>query len=151
MWTNRSRPRVEPVTSASPRGSETILVAEDEDSVRELFGEYLRSLGYHVLEASDGLTALEIARKFRHKIDLLLSDLVLPRMGGRELAEKLGKSVPRMRVIFVSGYAGHGVTDKDLEFPDAYFLAKPFPMQRLASMVREALDGHSRQIIRAGA
>ncbi len=143
--------RFESVPSASPRGSETILVVEDEDSVRDLVVMYLKSLGYQVLAAPDGFAAIEIARKVGYKIDLLLSDLVLPRMGGRELAETLAKSVAQMKVIFVSGYAGHGVADKDLDFPAAYFLPKPFSMQRLAATIRDALDGAARQITRAGA
>jgi len=72
---------------------------------------------------------------------LLLSDLVLPRLGGRELAEQLRKQLSHVKVIFISGYAGHGVAGKDLELPGAYFLPKPFAMQRLAKVVRDVLDG----------
>lgn len=135
--------RFESARSDSPRGSEIILFAEDEESVRELVVTYLKHLGYQVLAASDGSAALEIARTFPHKIDLLLTDLVLPKMGGRELAEELGKLVRQLKVIFVSGYAGHGVVGNALDFPDAYFLSKPFSMHRLAMIIRDVLDGTS--------
>ena len=147
-------PRVEqPVTeeqaavrTVSPGGSETILVAEDEAPVREPIVMYLKRLGYRVLAAPDGVTALDTARKHSEPIHLLLSDLVLPGMGGRELAEILGKTSDSMKIIFVSGYAGHSVAGKDLDFPDAHFLSKPFSMHGLAVAVREVLDGPGERV-----
>jgi len=132
--------RPEPLGAVSPAGCETIVLAEDEDSVRELVAVHLRSLGYQVLTASDGPAALEVAHSHPGPIDMLLSDLVMPRMGGRELAEELRKTVTDLRVIFVSGYAGHDAARTELEFPNAYFLPKPFTMHRLATAIREVLD-----------
>lgn len=141
-----STPPRESVPAASPRGSETILVTEDESAVRELVVMYLKSLGYRVLAAPDGLAALEIAREFPDSIDLLLSDLVLPKMGGRELAKTLSQSACRIKVLFISGYAGHTVAATDLDLPDAHFLAKPFSMRNLAAKIREVLDGAARPV-----
>jgi CheY-like chemotaxis protein len=133
--------RPEPAAMASPTGREIILLAEDERWVRKLVAAYLRDLGYQVLTASDGAEALEVARLHSGAIDLLLTDLVMPRVDGRELAEALRQADPRLRVIFVSGYAGHGVAGQDLDLPGACFLPKPFSMQVLARTVREVLDG----------
>jgi len=130
----------EQVPSSTPRGEETILLAEDEEGVRQLVADFLRSLGYHVLTASDGATAKQAARSHPCAIDLLISDMVMPKGGGRDLVEELKKTTPHLRVILVSGYAGHDVVGKDLEFLGAHFLQKPFPMQLLAQTVRSVLD-----------
>lgn len=137
---------LEPIRQVSapvvtPRGHETILIAEDESSVRKLLAAHLRSLGYNVLTGSDGLTAMEAAHSHNGKIDLLLSDLIMPKMGGRELADELRKTVPGLKAIFVSGYAGNPAGGKELDLPQAYFLQKPFSMVRLAKTVRDVLDG----------
>ena len=127
--------------TVAPTGRETILLAEDERWVRKLVTAHLQELGYRVLTAGDGAEALEIARSHAGDIDLLLSDLVMPQVDGRQLAQRLRQKDPNLKVIFVSGYAGHGLAGKDLEFPDARFLAKPVSMQLLAQTVREVLDG----------
>jgi len=128
-------------SAAAPRGCETILLAEDEEGVRTLVAAYLRSLGYRVLPAPDGAAALEMARSHPGTLDLLLSDLVMPKVGGRELAVELRRTAARLKVLFVSGYAGHSAAENDPDLPGACFLGKPFTMQRLAQMVREVLDG----------
>ena len=130
--------RTEPAAQDSPTGHETILLAEDEVWVRKMVAAHLKDLGYQVLLASDGADALELARAHTGPIHLLLSDLIMPRIDGRELARQLRQSNPRLRVIFVSGYAGQ--TQKELNLPRAAFLSKPFSMQQLARKVREALD-----------
>jgi two-component system, cell cycle sensor histidine kinase and response regulator CckA len=131
-----------PVRTAvvSPTGCETILLAEDERWVRKLVATHLEELGYRVLTASDGAEALEIARSHSGAIDLLLSDLIMPRVDGRQLAQQLRQIDPRLKVIFVSGYPGHGVAGNELEFPGARFLSKPVSMETLAHAVREVLD-----------
>jgi len=123
---------------ATPKGTETILVVEDDESIRQLVSGFLRTHGYHVLTASEGVDALQLVKKHRPAIDLLLSDLVMPKIGGRELATELRKSVPELRVIFVSGYAGD--PDRQVGLESARFVQKPFSMQFLATTVREALD-----------
>jgi CheY-like chemotaxis protein len=130
-----------PVSAASPGGSEGILLVEDNQSVRELAAAYLQGLGYRVLTAHDGSVALRLMETHSGDVDLLLSDIMMPNMGGRELVRELKKSRPSLKVVFVSGYVGHEAGQQDLSFPDAAFLAKPFSMQTLARTVRHALDG----------
>jgi CheY-like chemotaxis protein len=130
-----------PATHAQPalsRGSETILLVEDEDMVRDLVRTVLRAAGYRVLEAAHGEAALSLAAQHQGAIDLLMTDVVMPHMGGRELAEQLKALRPGMKVLFTSGYTDdtvvrHGVLE-------AEFLPKPFSPGGLASKVREVLD-----------
>ena len=129
-----------PASASLPRGTETILLAEDESSVRELIGAYLESLGYRVLTAANGVAGIELARSHSEPIDLLLSDFVMPKLGGRELACELKKRVPQLKVIFLSGYAGHAVTAKDLDLTESRFLPKPLSLEVLAKTVRDVLD-----------
>ena len=125
---------------AMPKGSETILLAEDETEVRELVREALRRGGYAVLEARDGAEALRLAENYGGPIHLLLTDVVMPNLGGPDLAARLSASRPGLRVIYMSGYsefiaAGHGGIS-----PFAYFLQKPFGMELMGRKVREVLD-----------
>ncbi|MDT8369286.1 MAG: PAS domain S-box protein [Longimicrobiales bacterium] len=124
----------------APGGAETILVVEDEAAVRKLICRVLDDHGYTVLVASDGQEALDLARRHEGQIDLLLSDVVMPGMSGRDLAEHLLHLSPRTRVAFLSGYTDdevlrHGVLDA--RFP---FLQKPFTPDVLARKVRDVLD-----------
>ncbi len=133
----------EPLTVAAPRpapaqhpsGHETILLVEDEDAVRRVCGRVLVSRGYRVLEARDGEEALQLVERHQGELHLLVSDLVMPRLGGRELAAKLRAALPALRVLFLSGY-----TEEELEHGEA-FLPKPFTVAALACKVREVLDG----------
>jgi PAS domain S-box-containing protein len=135
-------PAHEPASLAErPRGSETILLAEDDASVRKLVADTLESLGYRVLSAPDGQVAVSMARSYPGEIHVLLSDFVMPMVGGRELATELKSMTPDLKVVFMSGYAGHTVTEKDLELAGVSFLQKPFSMDLLASTVRTVLDG----------
>ena len=120
-------------------GVETILLAEDEPAVRSLTAEYLRELGYRVLEAGDGAAALEQARSFEGPIDLLVTDVVMPKIGGRELAESLISDRPSTTVIFVSGYAQDLVLDGDTKI-DITVLQKPYTLAELGSEIRTRLD-----------
>jgi PAS domain S-box-containing protein len=131
------------VSISSPRGKETILFAEDEESVREIVSGFLESKGYQVLAADDGVSAEEIARSHRGEIDLLLTDVVMPKKGGRELAEDLRRILPRLKVLFISGYTGDFVVRNAILESGAAFVQKPFSMQSLANMIREVLDGPS--------
>jgi len=125
---------------AMPKGSETILLAEDETEVRELVREALRRGGYAVLEARDGAEALRLAENYGGAIHLLITDVVMPNLGGPELAARLSASRPGLKIIYMSGYsefiaAGHGGIS-----PFAYFLQKPFALELLGRKVREVLD-----------
>jgi two-component system, cell cycle sensor histidine kinase and response regulator CckA len=121
------------------RGSETILLTEDEDAVRDLVGEVLRSGGYSVLEARHAGEALLIAERHSGPIHLLLTDVVMPHMGGRELAQRVAPLRPDTKVLFVSGYTDDTAMRNDLAQQQVHFLAKPFTPDDLMRKVREAL------------
>ena len=138
-----------------PRGSETILVAEDEQSLREIVSGFLTRSGYRVLYAKDGLEALQICEQYADPIHLLISDMVMPRMGGRELGERVAKLRPETTILFTSGYTGETQSpDNDngeFSIPENAFLGKPFSLQTLALKVRTMLDQRKEQGISAGA
>jgi len=138
-------PHVEPKAPEIPRGSETVLVVEDEAGVRELACQFLRVKGYSVLEAKDGQDALEIAEKYGGTIHLLLSDMVMPGMNGGELARRLKRIRPGIRVAFVSGYSEFAAGDKEQIDPEAPVLQKPFSPVSLVEIVREALKPRLKQ------
>ena len=122
-----------------PRGSETILVVEDEDDVRDLTCEFLKVSGYSVLSASNGLAALELLSRYSGKIHLVLSDVIMPRMGGAELAERLRMVRPETRVLLMSGYSEYSSGAKDSAAAQIPILQKPFSRPSLVKRVREAL------------
>jgi PAS domain S-box-containing protein len=126
-------------SSMTARG-ETVLVAEDERAVRALASRILRKRGYHVLEATDGVEALEIARQHEGRIDLLLTDIVMPIMGGRELAEQLRSARPTSKVLFMSGYMDDALLQRGVEQGVGSLLEKPFTPDGLAAKVREVLE-----------
>jgi two-component system cell cycle sensor histidine kinase/response regulator CckA len=138
--------RLEPqAVQAKPKGSETILLVEDEDFVRRLEREVLEESGYTVLEASNPHHALELERSHVGEIDLLLTDLVLPELSGRELAERLTARRPALKTLFVSGYPKDALNGGTLE-PGTAFLQKPLTPGSLAHKVRELLDAPSRAL-----
>lgn len=119
----------------------TILLVEDEDMLRGLIRELLEIKGYAVLEASQGVEALELFKKSMEPVDLVLTDVVMPHMSGSELVERLRKEQPALRVIFMSGYTGanNAAIHKSLEMPGVAFLQKPFRLNALISQVEELL------------
>jgi signal transduction histidine kinase/CheY-like chemotaxis protein len=126
-------------TSPVPRGSETVLVVEDEAGVRELACQFLRVKGYTVLEAEGGQEALAVSRRHPGVIHLLLSDMVMPKMSGGELAAQLKAIRPEIRIAFMSGYSEFSRGDLGKGFPEAPVLQKPFSPASLVEIVREAL------------
>jgi PAS domain S-box-containing protein len=130
-------------TAASPRGHETLLLAEDEEAVRALSRHVLRECGYAVLEARNGEEALHLCERERGEIHLLISDVVMPGIGGRQLAERLLAVRPGMRVLYLSGYADDAVIRHGVLEADVNFLQKPFSASTLARRVREVLDGQT--------
>ena len=124
-----------------PTGTETILVLEDDISVRHLSVRVLRSLGYEVLEAANGDDAQRlIGRSGDKKIDLLLTDMVMPQMSGRCFADWLSKMSPGTKVVFISGYLQESLHPGERHDQEMFFLPKPFDPEQLASKIREALD-----------
>jgi two-component system, cell cycle sensor histidine kinase and response regulator CckA len=132
-------PETENKTAAVPQGTETILVVEDEAGVRELACQFLRLKGYTVLEAHDGPEALDLARQHPGTIHLLLTDMVMPKMNGADLAARLKAIRPGARVAFMSGYSEFSSGNLGQNFPEAPILQKPFSPVSLVEMVREAL------------
>jgi signal transduction histidine kinase/CheY-like chemotaxis protein len=128
--------RVEPI----PGGDETVLLVEDEERVRAAARRVLERYGYRVIEASDGEHALRVSAAHDGVIDVMVTDMVMPRMGGEELARQLAGLRPAMKVIFVSGYADDAVTRHGVLEPDTPYVQKPFSPGSLLRKLREVLD-----------
>ena len=138
--TDRERETVPDPGAGMPAGTETILVVEDEAEVRALAHEILEGLGYTVVVASTATDALLIAQRQVGLIDLLLTDVVMPRMSGRALAETLGEMRPEMKVLFMSGYTDDAIIRHGVLEEGVAFLEKPFTAAALARKVRAVLD-----------
>jgi two-component system cell cycle sensor histidine kinase/response regulator CckA len=129
-----------PSTSAAAGGNETILVVEDEDAVRAVVTRGLRALGYRILEANHGEDALDIAAAYGAPIHMVVSDVVMPQMDGRELFDRLRTWYPNIRFLFISGYTRGAITGEELQGAATRFLAKPFSIDQLATEVRSLFD-----------
>jgi PAS domain S-box-containing protein len=145
-------PQVQEKTAAAPlpprlaekaEGSETILLVEDQEDIRAVAREFLEQRGYRVLEARNGTEALEVAARHVNPIHLLVTDMVMPGMRGRELAEKLCSSRPQVKVLYVSGYTDGSMVENGELGPGSAFLEKPFSSDALARRVRQVLNGAS--------
>lgn len=123
-----------------PIGAETILLVEDEELVRSLLKELLESCGYTVIAAENGEEALAVCEQLCDPVDLLITDVVMPQMGGRELAERLGKILPGLPVLFVSGYTDDALVRESVLDADVNFIQKPFTLEVVSRKVRELLD-----------
>ena len=124
----------------SPRGTETVLLVEDEDSVRHMACEVLSRSGYKVLDASDGAEALSRCGRHRGPIHLVLADVLLPHMTSQEMVERLKRLRPGMKVLYISGYTEGAASRFGVAAAHTAFLPKPFTMQALVQKVRETLD-----------
>jgi CheY-like chemotaxis protein len=124
-----------------PTGGETLLVIEDDDGIRALTRRILEGCGYAVLAAADGREALAAAEGHGGRIDLLVTDVVMPHLGGGRLAERLAARRPGLKVLYLSGYADDAVVRHGVLERGAAFLQKPFTVAGLARKVREVLDG----------
>jgi DNA-binding response OmpR family regulator len=120
---------------------ETVLLVEDEASLRSVVGNTLRTNGYVVLDAPDSNTAIELANGCESPIDLLLTDVILPGISGRDMAELLQISRPSMKVIYMSGYTDEFIAEHGIMDPTIVLLEKPFRMSTLLQNIREVLDG----------
>jgi CheY-like chemotaxis protein len=130
-----------PPVRVIPRGHETILLVEDENALRGLFKMFLTNNGYRVLETGDVDEALEICRRKETEIDLLLTDMVMPKMNGRKLAEQVVALRPKIKVAFMSGYTDDVVVHKGLLDPGTAFIEKPIGREELLQKIRDFLDG----------
>ena len=129
------RPNIE-----APSGTETILLVEDDDTVRKLTAGILERSGYTILQAPDGRHALDLFGGKSENIDLLLTDVIMPGMGGNELADRLLAKSSKLRVIFVSGYTDEAISRAGILPDDVELLSKPFHPKDLLNMVRTVLD-----------
>jgi two-component system cell cycle sensor histidine kinase/response regulator CckA len=127
-------------TEVKLRGTETVLLVEDEDALRRAAAELLSLRGYNVLQAKDGLDALSVAKNYGSTIHLAITDVVMPHMSGGELAKELETLRPETRVLFVSGYAGQIVLDHHVVDVENNFLQKPFTLKQLTSKIRAIVD-----------
>jgi CheY-like chemotaxis protein len=119
-------------------GAQGILVVDDDDALRSMMGEHLRDLGYAVIEASDPVAALDIVADGSRAVDLVVTDLVMPRMSGPHFVERLRELRPKIRILRVSGYPRQHHPRLAADVP---FLQKPFSLEALEAAVRSALDG----------
>ena len=122
-------------------GSETILIVEDDDKVRNLVCEILEPQGYSILEAENGIEALRVSEEHGDQIHLMIADVIMPKMGGGELAERLRPLRPDMKVIYMSGYTNNAIVHHGILSPEMEFLQKPISSEALKRKVREVLDG----------
>jgi PAS domain S-box-containing protein len=130
-----------PAPEPPPRGDETVLVVEDSESLRDLIRELLVEQGYNVLTVTQGEEALALVQEGRHPVDLVLTDVVMPKLGGGELVKKLRAIRPRIRVVYMSGYTSGAISRQGVLDEGAVLIEKPFAADKLARTIRAALDG----------
>jgi CheY-like chemotaxis protein len=126
--------------SASARGTETILRVEDDKAVRLLARRILERNGYTVLEASEGTKAIDLVKDYEGPIHLLMTDVVMPHMGGRAVAEAVTSLCPGVKVLYLSGYTASAIVHRGVLEPGTTLVEKPFTPDALVSKVREVLD-----------
>jgi two-component system, cell cycle sensor histidine kinase and response regulator CckA len=143
----RSEPQPQPESPASVQvvkrttGNETILLVEDEPAVRDLAKQVLTQVGYTVMTASNGVDALRVCEKHLDEIHLVLTDVVMPEMGGRAFVEQLAKARPDIKILYMSGYTDEAIDNHGALNPGTHLITKPFSLTDLRRKVREVLDG----------
>jgi CheY-like chemotaxis protein len=131
------RPKM--VEGSAQRGSETVLVVEDQPEVRRLTMVILERMGYRLLEARDGAEALALLQSARAPIDLMITDVVMPGMNGRELATRAVELLPKLKVLYISGYTADAIGRQGVLDPGVAYLPKPFTATQLSAKIREVL------------
>ena len=126
--------------AALPRGTETILIVEDEPQIRKLAFDCLAYCGYDVLSSTNGVEALELIQRLERPIDLVLTDVVMPKLSGRELSERIAAMQPSTKVMFMSGYTNDSVVNHGILDGASWFIQKPFTLESLVRRVRQVLD-----------
>lgn len=132
--------KIKETSAELPKGTETILLVEDEEMVRNLTRQILEECGYTIIEARDGLEALKICETEEYKFDLLVTDVIMPQMGGRQLAEIFKSKLPEMRILFTSGYTDDAVVRRGVIETNTNFIQKPYSPIGLANKIREILN-----------
>jgi two-component system, cell cycle sensor histidine kinase and response regulator CckA len=135
----KTRPSAATDASLS-HGSETVLLVEDESALREMTAELLRGEGYTVLEAADGPTAIAQSSEYKKPIHVVLTDVVLPGLNGREVASRISAARPQVKVVYISGYTAPSIVNQGLLEPSVVLLSKPFTRIALLRHLRAALD-----------
>jgi len=130
----------EEISTERLTGSETILIVEDDDALRKLACEILEAQGYTILDAQNGIVALKVSNEYGDQIHLMITDVVMPKMGGRELEEHLCPLRPDMKVIYMSGHTDNTILRHGVLSPEIEFLQKPISSASLKRKVREVLD-----------
>jgi two-component system cell cycle sensor histidine kinase/response regulator CckA len=130
----------EQTPAENPGGSETVLIVEDDDNLRKFAQRALQMYGYRILDAENGEDALRICAEYEGQIDLMITDVVMPKIGGREAAKRLKSLYPKIKVIYMSGYTNNAIVNYDVLESGLNFLEKPFTTQGLARKAREVLD-----------
>ncbi|MGH8338140.1 MAG: response regulator, partial [Gammaproteobacteria bacterium] len=133
-------PTAQPSSVREAKVTETILVVEDEDEIRDMVRDYLERKGYTVVAANNGSEALEVALRYKGSIHLLLTDVVMPQLGGHELAQQIKGMRPRIKILFTSGYPEHAAPPEKSAGPPAVILQKPYPLNDLSTRIRQILD-----------
>ena len=128
-----------PITGATAGGTETVLLVEDEESVRQLVRDTLLAKGYEVVEAGNGEAGLAASAVHSGKIDLVITDVVMPGLGGREMVERISTTRPEAKVLYLSGYTEDTIVSEGSIESGTAFLQKPFTLQSLLRKVREVL------------
>jgi two-component system cell cycle sensor histidine kinase/response regulator CckA len=129
----------------TPSGTETLLLVEDDDTVRHLMRETLQREGYHVKDTADPNAALRISDAHRGTIHLLITDVIMPKMSGTEMAAMLVRERPDMKVLYISGYTDNAVVNSGLLHQEVAFLQKPFTPAALVQKVHELLLNNGKQ------
>ena len=126
-----------------PRGTETILLVEDDDALREMIRDTLADAGYTMIEGARPETALEVGQSYKGPIHLMLTDVIMPGMSGHELAARLKSVRPETKVLYMSGYTGDAIVHQGVLDSGTLFIGKPFTAEALLRRVREVLEGPS--------
>jgi len=137
---NSNQEEKEQTPMDDPGGSETVLIVEDDDVLRNLAQKALQQHGYKTLVAEKGEDALEVSKEYKGSIDLMITDVVMPRMGRKETAKRLQSLYPNMKVIYMSGYTANAIVHHGVSEPGLNFLEKPFTQEGLTRKVRKVLD-----------
>jgi two-component system cell cycle sensor histidine kinase/response regulator CckA len=127
-------------STPAPKGTETLLFVEDDSLIRHLYTKYLRQRGYHVLEAQHGKEAFEVYENFKGHIHLMVTDVVMPELNGRQLVDMVSLNHPPPKVLYISGFTKDAIVQRGILKADMPFLEKPFGREELAMRIRQLLD-----------